>query len=137
MVIFVVDLACYDEPLFDDNSFTRMTDTLVLLERTVKSRWAGRMPFVLFLNNALEFRAKLGRSPLVDYFPDYAGGNDYHSACMYMIERFESVSGRERNEQMYVFFTLSSNASQLRSVFTVVANLISCANMRFCHIGGF
>jgi guanine nucleotide-binding protein subunit alpha len=76
MVIFVVDLVCYDEPLFDDNSFTRMTDTLALLERTVKSRWAGRMPFVLFLNNALEFRAKLGRSPLVDYFPDYAGGND-------------------------------------------------------------
>ncbi|KAF2811611.1 P-loop containing nucleoside triphosphate hydrolase protein [Mytilinidion resinicola] len=134
MVIFVVDLAYYDEPLFDDNSFTRMTDMLALWERTVKSRWHERMPFVLFLNNADEFKAKLGRSPLADYFPDYAGGNDHYSASRYLIERFEGIIDHERNDYMYAMFTLSSNATQLRDVFIAVAVLI---NKSFSHVAGF
>jgi len=124
MVVFVVDLACYDEPLFDDNAFNRMTESLALWEWIFKSRWARRMPVTLLLNNTLEFRAKLKRSPLVEYFPDYAGGNDYQSACHYMIRRFERDSGRTWSGLLSIFGTLSSGASELHLAFSQVADLV-------------
>ncbi|KAF2492454.1 hypothetical protein BU16DRAFT_552078 [Lophium mytilinum] len=101
IAIFVVDLACYDEPLFDDNSLTRMTATLALFKRTVEARWAERMMFVLVMNNLLDFQEKLEQSPLVENFPDYAGGNDSKSACVYLTELFRGLDAREGPDRVH------------------------------------
>lgn len=50
-----------------------MTESLVLFESIINSRWFLRTSIILFLNKIDIFRHKIPLSPLNKYFPDYNG----------------------------------------------------------------
>ena len=50
-----------------------MTESLVLFESVINSRWFLRTSIILFLNKIDLFRVKLPKVPLSDYFPEYTG----------------------------------------------------------------
>jgi guanine nucleotide-binding protein subunit alpha len=128
-VIFVADIANYDQILFDDESYTRFTETLVLFESVVNSRWFQRNSVMLFLNNVQEFRGKLGSSPLANYFPDYSGGSDYAKAADYVLKLFMSKVTRRPNTNIYPHFTQSSDLALMRLVFSAVVDIIVSENL--------
>lgn len=72
-------------------------ESLVLFDSVVNSRWFSRTSIILFLNKVDLFKAKLGRSPLGNYFPDYSGGNDVNRAAKYLLWRFNQVNRAHLN----------------------------------------
>ena len=91
-IIFCVALNEYDQVLLEESSQNRMMESLVLFDSVVNSRWFMRTSIILFLNKVDLFRAKLGRSPLQNYFSDYEGGNDVNRAAKYLLWRFNQVN---------------------------------------------
>lgn len=75
----------------------RMMESLVLFDSVVNSRWFMRTSIILFLNKVDLFKAKLARSPLGNYFPDYSGGNDVNRAAKYLLWRFNQVNRAHLN----------------------------------------
>lgn len=96
-IIFCVALSEYDQVLLEESNQNRMMESLVLFDSVVNSRWFMRTSIILFLNKVDLFRAKLGRSPLSRYFPDYSGGNDLNRAAKYLLWRFSQVNRAHLN----------------------------------------
>lgn len=72
-------------------------ESLVLFDSVVNSRWFMRTSIILFLNKVDLFRAKLAKSPLGNYFPDYSGGSDVNRAAKYLLWRFNQVNRAHLN----------------------------------------
>jgi guanine nucleotide-binding protein subunit alpha len=64
----------------------------VLFENIVNSKWFIKCSVILLLNKADLFARKLCYSPLSEYFPEYAGGDDYAKACKFILWRFQQVN---------------------------------------------
>ena len=91
-IIYCVALNEYDQVLSEESNKNRTMESLVLFDRIVNSRWFTRTSIIFFLNKVDLFRAKLSRSPLSNYFPDYSGGNDVNRAAKYFLWRFNQVN---------------------------------------------
>jgi guanine nucleotide-binding protein G(i) subunit alpha len=117
-IMFVVDLAEYDQLLLEDSSQNRMMETLVLFDSVVNSRWFMRTQIILLLDKVDLFRLKLTRSPLEKYFPDYSGGNDVNRAAKYILWRFNQVNRAHLN--LYPHLVQSTDLSNIRLVFAAV-----------------
>lgn len=115
-----------------------MMESLVLFDSVVNSRWFMRTSIILFLNKVDLFKAKLARSPLGNYFPDYSGGNDVNRAAKYLLWRFNQVNRAHLNlypqyviaDQRSVFvanvtsLTQATDTSNIRLVFAAVKETI-------------
>lgn len=69
---------------------------------------------ILFLNKIDLFSEKLPRSPLGDYFPDYAGGDSYDAACSYLLNRFVSLNQSAATKQIYAHYTCATDTQQIK-----------------------
>lgn len=115
-----------------------MMESLVLFDSVVNSRWFMRTSIILFLNKVDLFKAKLARSPLGNYFPDYSGGNDVNRAAKYLLWRFNQVNRAHLNlYPQYDFrnhlhnlnadkhsLTQATDTSNIRLVFAAVKETI-------------
>ena len=75
-------------------------------------------PQILFLNKIDLFMEKLPRSPLGDYFPDYAGGDNYDAACDYLLQRFVSLNQSAATKQIYAHYTCATDTQQIKCTFS-------------------
>ncbi len=100
-----------------------MMESLVLFDSVVNSRWFMRTSVILFLNKVDLFEAKLGRSPLNRYFPDFTGGNDTQKAAKYLLWRFSQFNNRP-NLNLYPHLTQATSTSNIRVVFVAVKDTI-------------
>lgn len=121
-IIFCVALSEYDQVLLEESSQNRMMESLVLFDSVVNSRWFMRTSIILFLNKVDLFRAKLAKSPLGSYFPDYSGGNDVNRAAKYLLWRFNQVNRAHLN--LYPHLTQATDTSNIRLVFAAVKETI-------------
>ncbi|RKF53855.1 Guanine nucleotide-binding protein alpha-3 subunit [Golovinomyces cichoracearum] len=121
-IIFCVALSEYDQVLLEESNQNRMMESLVLFDSVVNSRWFMRTSIILFLNKVDLFRAKLARSPLSNYFPDYSGGNDINRASKYLLWRFNQVNRAHLN--LYPHLTQATDTSNIRLVFAAVKETI-------------
>ncbi|KAI9846460.1 MAG: Guanine nucleotide-binding protein alpha-2 subunit [Thelocarpon superellum] len=121
-IIFCVALSEYDQVLLEESNQNRMMESLVLFDSVVNSRWFMRTSIILFLNKVDLFKQKLGRSPLVTYFPDYSGGNDVNRAAKYLLWRFNQVNRAHLN--LYPHLTQATDTSNIRLVFAAVKETI-------------
>jgi guanine nucleotide-binding protein G(i) subunit alpha len=88
-----------------------MVESLVLFDSVVNSRWFMRTSIILFLNKVDLFQAKLRRSPLNRYFPDYTGGPDTQKAAKYLLWRFSQVNRAHLN--LYPQYVLATRSLSL------------------------
>jgi guanine nucleotide-binding protein G(i) subunit alpha len=121
-IIFTVDLACYDHVLLEEASQNRMMESLVLFDSVVNSRWFMRTSIILMMCNVALFKAKLDRSPLGNYFPDYSGGNDVNRAAKYLLWRFNQVNRAQLN--LYPHLVEHGDTTNIRLVFAAVKETI-------------
>ncbi|KAH8163588.1 hypothetical protein CIB48_g4659 [Xylaria polymorpha] len=121
-IIFCVALSEYDQVLLEESSQNRMMESLLLFDSVVNSRWFMRTSIILFLNKVDIFKAKLPRSPLGNYFPDYSGGNDVNKAAKYLLWRFNQVNRAHLN--LYPHLTQATDTSNIRLVFAAVKETI-------------
>lgn len=121
-IIFCVGLSEYDQNLLEESNQNRMMESLILFDSVVNSRWFMRTSIILFLNKVDLFRAKLARSPLSNWFPDYSGGNDINRASKYLLWRFNQVNRAHLN--LYPHLTQATDTSNIRLVFAAVKETI-------------
>jgi hypothetical protein len=95
-------------------SQNRMMESLLLFDSVVNSRWFMRTSIILFLNKVDIFKAKLPRSPLGNYFPDYSGGNDVNKAAKYLLWRFNQVNRAHLN--LYPQYVQSRNSECIKLI---------------------
>lgn len=121
-IIFVINLAEYDQVPFEESSQNMLMESLVLFDSVVNSRWFMRTSIILLLNNISIFKQKLARSPLSNYFPDYCGGSDVSRATKYILWRFIQVNRAHLN--VYPRIGDPMDTSIIRSVFSAVKETI-------------
>jgi len=121
-VLFVAAISAYDQPLYEDESTLRMTESLELFEEITNSEWFERTSMILFLNKKDLFRAKLEKVPLKDYFPEYNGGNNYDEATEFIQEMFESKNHLEKD--IYSHITCATDTNNIFAVFNYVKDII-------------
>lgn len=121
-IMFVVNLAEYDQVLLEEPSQNMLMESLVLFDSVVNSRWFMRTSIILLLNNVSIFKEKLARSPLSNYFSDYSGGSDVSSAVKYILWRFNQIN--REHLLLYPRIVDPTDASISRHVFAVVNETI-------------
>ncbi|KAK9710506.1 Guanine nucleotide-binding protein alpha-2 subunit [Basidiobolus ranarum] len=121
-IIFCVALSEYDQVLLEESGQNRMTESLILFESVVNSRWFLRTSVIFFLNKIDLFREKLPRVPLVKYFPEYTGGPDISKAAKYILWRFTQTNRAKLN--IYPHLTQATDTSKIRLVFAAVKETI-------------
>lgn len=123
-----------------------MQEALTLFDSICNSRWfvktsivslyihpalsqllTQRLSQILFLNKIDLFAEKLPRSPLGDYFPDFAGGDNYDAACAYLLNRFVSLNQSAATKQIYAHYTCATDTNQIKCASHFVA--FTCRHM--------
>jgi len=96
-IMFVVDLACYDQVLPEESNKNAMMEQLVIFDGVVNSRLCVNTSIILLLANVSIFKQKMERTPLQNYFPYYSGGNNFNRAAKYLLWHFNQVNRAKLN----------------------------------------
>jgi guanine nucleotide-binding protein G(i) subunit alpha len=128
-IIFLVAISEYDQVLIEDETVNRMQEALTLFDSICNSRWFERTSTILFLNKTDLFKQKLLTSPLVNYFPDYKGGEDFDQASSYIMQRFISLNSSPE-KQVYTHLTCATDTEQVKFVMNAVNDIILQSNLR-------
>lgn len=128
-IIFMVAISEYDQKLVEDDAVNRMQEALTLFDSICNSRWFTKTSIILFLNKIDVFKDKLEEVPIEKYFPDYQGGPDYESACIYFKERFTQLNMSD-TKQIYTHYTCATDTNQIRFVMEAVNDIIIQNSLR-------
>ena len=130
-IIFVVALSEYDQTLAEDESVNRIQESLQLFDQICNSRWFAHSNIVLFLNKVDLFKEKLSKSPLNDYFPDYAGAEgDYETASKFILQKFLDLNKTPNTKTIYPYFTCAIDIDQVKFIMTSVIDIILNKHIR-------
>uniref|UniRef100_A0A8I3WR74 G protein subunit alpha o1 n=1 Tax=Callithrix jacchus TaxID=9483 RepID=A0A8I3WR74_CALJA len=72
-IIFCVALSGYDQVLHEDETTSRMHESLKLFDSICNNKWFTDTSIILFLNKKDIFEEKIKKSPLTICFPEYTG----------------------------------------------------------------
>ncbi|KAH9958143.1 guanine nucleotide binding protein, alpha subunit [Russula dissimulans] len=87
-IVFYASLSGYDRPSADRNQQSHLEESLILFEEVVNSRWFSQTSVILFLTEVKEFKLKLLKVPLCQYFPDYVDDTDGDKGAQYICSQF-------------------------------------------------
>ncbi|KAJ3905859.1 heterotrimeric G-protein alpha subunit, GPA3-like protein [Lentinula edodes] len=121
-IIFCTALSEYDQVLLEERNQNRMTESLILFESIINSRWFLRTSIILFLNKIDVFKKKLPKVPLERYFPEYTGGNDINKAAKYILWKF--MQANRARLSVYPHLTQATDTTNIRLVFAAVKETI-------------
>jgi len=88
-ILFIVNLAGYNQVMFEDNSKNRMEEELELFAKVTHNPIFAETPIFLFLNKKDLFETMIKEKDMVNVFPDYKGGMHLESALTYIQEAFQ------------------------------------------------
>lgn len=107
IVVFHVDIAAYDQLLFEDESVNRLQEDLVLFDSILSSRWFIKTSFILSFTKLDKLEKKVKKSLLKDYCPDFdKDGRSVEDVKAYIESRFLSLNQRpeKKIEVVYTSF---------------------------------
>jgi len=96
-ILFIVNLAGYNQVLFEDTSKNRIEESLELFEKVCNNQIFMKTPIFVFLNKKDLFEKMIKQVDMVSVFKDYTGGKNTENAIDYIKEQFRSraPSGKE------------------------------------------
>ncbi|KAF5601200.1 MIS1-C1-tetrahydrofolate synthase precursor mitochondrial [Fusarium pseudocircinatum] len=101
-LLFICDLAIYDQSLLEDETTNRLHEYLILFDSLVNSKWFTQTPFFVILSNVSAFRSKILQSPLSRWFPQFERGSDGDAALEFMKDQFRELAKSEQNVYIHV-----------------------------------
>lgn len=129
-VIFVTALSGYDMKLFEDEKTNRIHESLTLFDAICNNKFFQDTAMILFLNKTDLFSAKLGRSPITQYFEDYTGpADDAAAAKKFILEKFIKLN-KTPDKKIYPHFTCATNTGNIKHVFDAVSDIILDRNLK-------
>jgi len=88
-LLFVVDLAGYDQVMFEDASQNRMKESLLLFSQICNNPVFANTPIFLFLNKKDLFESLIRETSLKKCFPEYDGQQDVQAALQFITSQFQ------------------------------------------------
>ncbi|KAG6914520.1 hypothetical protein DXG01_016829, partial [Tephrocybe rancida] len=113
-VIFCTALSEYDQ--------NQMMESLLLFEAVVNSRWFLCTSIILLLTKIDHFKAKLAKVPLVQYFPEYTGGQDVNEGVKYIMWKF--MVANQARLSVYPHLMQPTPADNIQLIFNAVKETI-------------
>ncbi|KAF9072627.1 heterotrimeric G-protein alpha subunit, GPA3-like protein [Rhodocollybia butyracea] len=113
-IFFCTSLSEYDQ--------SEMTDSLILFESIINSRWFLRTSILLFLTNLDVLKRKLPKISLERYFPEYSGGDDVNKAAKYILWKF--MQANRARLSVYPHLTQLTDISTIHLAFAGVKETI-------------
>jgi len=104
-LLFVVNLAGYDQVMFEDPTMNRMKESLNLFSQICNNPVFSNTPIFLCLNKKDIFEQMIQTVGLEKCFEDYKGGNDVNTALMYIQEQFHSKVNKDPNNSSRILHT--------------------------------
>ncbi|KAI8892421.1 guanine nucleotide binding protein, alpha subunit [Globomyces pollinis-pini] len=97
-IIFVVNIAGYNQVLNEDGKTNRMEDALSLYGNLMNNPLLSKSDIIIFFNKNDLFKVKIKEIPLKQFFPEYTGKEKSSSAAIeYFEKKFEKlVEGQKR-----------------------------------------
>ncbi|EGG19940.1 G-protein subunit alpha 8 [Cavenderia fasciculata] len=89
-LLFVVNLAGYDQVMFEDPTQNRMQESLTLFGQICNNPIFAETPTFLMLNKKDLFEQMIQKTDLSKCFPEYKGGADTKVALEYIKNQFQS-----------------------------------------------
>lgn len=114
VIIFTVDIASYDQVLYEDHTRNRMDEAFALFGSIVRSKFFIRVPLILVFTKLDLLERKLACSPPEKYFPDYEGGGGPSSAdtfVSYITDRFVALNEQAEKKRLFVRYTSIHSSS--------------------------
>jgi GTPase SAR1 family protein len=87
-VLFIDNLAGYNQVLFEDSTKNRMHESLELFNKVTYNRIFENTPIFLFLNKKDLFENMIKEQDLGGTFPEYKGGKDLNNALEFIQAQF-------------------------------------------------
>jgi hypothetical protein len=92
--IFTASLSAFDEQLFEDNTTSRLEDSIDLFETVVNSKDLENKECYLIFTKKDLFEKKIKKIEMKSKFPEYTGGKDSKLAFQFIENKFmENVKG--------------------------------------------
>lgn len=88
-ILFIENLAGYNQVLFEDNTKNRMRESLELFTKITSTKQFADTPIFLFLNKKDLFSKMIAKVDLAVEFPDYTGGCDSLAALDFIKAEFQ------------------------------------------------
>lgn len=89
-ILFIVNLAGYNQVLFEDVTKNRLEESLELFQKVSTNTIFDQMPIFVFLNKKDLFESMIKEVDMKSTFPDYTGGMDLHNAIKYIEDQFRA-----------------------------------------------
>jgi len=99
-ILFIVNLAGYNQVLFEDSNKNRMIEELELFEKVTHNEVFANTPIFLFLNKKDLFEAMVLEVDMKKTFADYEGGKNLKAALDYIQDQFKKLLPSSKNIQI-------------------------------------
>ncbi|KJE94887.1 guanine nucleotide-binding protein G(I) [Capsaspora owczarzaki ATCC 30864] len=131
-VIFVADIAAYNQRLFEDATVNRLDEALQTFQGIANNRYFDDSAVILFLNKTDLFDAKLKEVPFNTVFPRFKGNpTDPDDVKKYLVRKFLEQFKRSQNEKkIYYHFTCATDTENVKVILGAVTDSIVQANLR-------
>eukprot|EP01084_Bolivina_argentea_P063943 116654_1 len=126
-VIFVADLSCYNEVLYEDYYTNAMTDQLDLFDDICNCQSLKFVSMILFLNKKDIFEDKIKRVALskCDSFKDYSGREDsYDETVKYISSKFNKLNSNPEEKYIFTHVTCATDYDNIQKVFVDVEHIV-------------
>lgn len=127
-ILFVVNLAGYNQVLFEDPTKNRMQEALDLFSQIVNNKMFADTPIHLFLNKKDLFEKMILDTDMKHIFPEYTGGKNLQPALDYIGQQFESKVPSTKTVQIQVI--TAAMKRDVRHAFEEVKKELHESNMK-------
>ncbi|KAI8830912.1 G protein alpha subunit [Chytriomyces cf. hyalinus JEL632] len=129
-IIYVVAISAFDQILpGDEDNANRLVDSLNLFGTVCNHPLFKKTSLILFMNKIDVFKAKLRRSEISSYFPEFQGRNTYHDGCEFFVNLFLDMTKYKENK-VYTHFTWATDTRQISKIIHSVNMIIAGSVMR-------
>lgn len=121
-VLFIVNLAGWNQVLFEDNAKNRLEESLELFQQVSNDKIFKDTPIFLFLNKKDIFETQILAQDLKTKYSDYEGGKELHAAMTYISEKFQDKLPSTKD--VYIEFVSARLRADIRQAFNQVKKIL-------------
>jgi GTPase SAR1 family protein len=132
-VLFVVNLAGYNQVLFEDPTKNRMQEALELFKEISERPTFMKTPLFVFLNKKDLFESMIKDTDLNKTFPDYKGGKNLEPALNFIKNLFRSQAPEARKTGIHLEVVTSVLKKDIKTAFEVVKEQLTDQNRKRVH----
>ena len=119
-VFYVASLTDYNQPLKEDLTVNRMTESLELFRVLLREVSLEHSAVILFLNKTDIFEKEIETYPLKDYFPQYNGPRGDAKQAQDFIAELYNHRNQNKRRRIFHHFTCAVDTEQFQKVFKIV-----------------